>query len=103
MTEGGLYTVRWAPDRDPWTNEEPVSLDTQIVRGDAPESGAILDLVPWMSTMGHGIDGAVEITELEPGTYRSSWTFTMPGPWDVRIDIDGSGGSDHLVLTTHVQ
>ncbi len=104
VTDGGLYTLIWAPDRDPWPDNELVELAMAIERdAGVPEVGALLDVNPWMPTMGHGIAGAVEIEEPEPGIYLASWEFSMPGPWQVEITIDGSNGSDRLVLATQVQ
>lgn len=101
---GGLYTLDVQ-----WTPEPPVSGDVVlgIVLGDAatgePVTGATLDLTPWMVDMGHGVQGDVVETEIGEGSYEVAFAFSMPGPWQITVDIIGPAGQDQAVWDVDVE
>jgi len=59
----------------------------------APASGLVLDIVPWMPTMGHGTSTLPSISETSPGVYlATALNLFMPGLWVLRTTITGAPG-----------
>lgn len=62
-------------------------------------SGAELTVTPYMPQHHHGSPTVPESEQLENGTYRVTGVeFTMPGFWEITIDVDGGGVSDTVRL-----
>lgn len=57
-------------------------------------------VVPWMPSMGHGVEEEVSVTKLGEGQYRASnVTFSMRGKWELRILLkDGDLIKDEATL-----
>ena len=52
--------------------------------------GVELAVLPWMPSMGHGIDGNPRITVLGPGDFEvSDLDLFMPGAWELRLTLTG--------------
>lgn len=103
-SDAGLYEILYAATPDP-----PVAGDTELAlfleeaeTGD-PVVGAGLEVEPWMPSMNHGITGEVEVTELGDGDYVAAWAYSMPGYWEVTVDIDTEAGIDFVVLGFDVE
>jgi len=69
----------------------------------APALDAALDVVPWMPAMDHGIMGEVTVTDMGDGTYEAEWVYSMPGTWEVTVDVDADAGTDMVVLEFDVE
>ncbi len=80
-------------------------LDVHVTGHDSGEgvTGATLAVEPWMVSMDHGIQDTPQIDEGNDGHYDVSFAFSMPGSWEVRVDIDAAHGQDDAVVTFDVQ
>lgn len=58
-----------------------------------PVNDATFEMVPWMTSMGHGASGSVQPTLLADGVYQGKVMFSMPGDWDVTVKVTLSGAS----------
>jgi len=104
-TDDGLYMVAYSTDPTP-----PLAGDTVLMLeimdvGDnhAPVLDAVLDIEPWMPAMNHGIMGDVTVMEMGEGTYEAEWAYSMPGGWEVTVDVDADAGTDSVVLGFEVE
>jgi hypothetical protein len=102
-TDAGLYDLLLEPSADPWTAGEPISLDVTVEHKGEPVEGATLFVEPWMPDHGHGISDPPSVRELGNGTYQASWAFSMPGAWELTIDVQAEPGSDTAVVRYDVQ
>lgn len=71
------------------------------VRDDAGNtlSTAQLTVTPYMPQHHHGSPSVPEVEQLENGTYRvTRIEFTMPGYWELTIDVSSAGVDDSLRL-----
>jgi hypothetical protein len=60
-------------------------------------TGAQLDAEPWMPSMGHGSPVKPSTTEIGAGEYRiEDLSYTMPGKWEVRVDVSAGGVTDRF-------
>jgi hypothetical protein len=51
-------------------------------------AGLTVGVQPWMPAMGHGVSMPVKVSHDSTGTYSATnLFFTMPGDWEVRIQI----------------
>lgn len=100
-TDDGLYVVSVAPDPDPPVAGD-AALDLDVTADDEPAEGLLLTVEPWMPSMGHGVHDAPVVEEIGDGAYRAEWVYTMPGEWEVRLDLKGPAGDDTLTLTFDV-
>ena len=82
-----------------------VSLDVLLMDHATMEGveGATLVVEPWMPAHNHGIEGTPAVSDDGGGTYTVDFAFSMPGVWEVRIDIDGASGVDRVVAELEVQ
>jgi hypothetical protein len=98
----GVYVLELSLDPDP-----PVTGDTRLavllLAGDAAVEGAALTLTPWMPEHGHGVGAAPRVTELGDGAYEADFAWSMPGAWEVTIDIEADGGPDTAVVAVEVE
>jgi hypothetical protein len=59
----------------------------------SPVNDATFEMVPWMTSMGHGASGSVQPTLLADGVYQGKVMFSMPGDWDVTVKVTLGGAS----------
>jgi hypothetical protein len=63
----------------------------------ADDGGDVTDadvlVTPWMTAHAHGIDTAPEVTELGDGLYEAAFAFSMPGTWELQVDVDDGAGT----------
>ncbi len=99
-----LYTVHATPDPTEVIAREDVTYDFHVHTSDDHEvvEGATLTVTPWMPAHGHGIDDEVVVVELGEGHYEATFQFSMPGEWELQIDIDGDAGVGEVVVTQTV-
>lgn len=86
--ERGLeITAYFTPD-PPVVGENTLHIRVEDLNG-LPQTGAVVIVDPQMPAMGHGSSAEPVVTEDdEPGDYTASpVTFTMPGEWEVTIDV----------------
>ncbi|MCB9686728.1 MAG: hypothetical protein H6738_20445 [Alphaproteobacteria bacterium] len=53
---------------------------------------------PWMPDHGHGVSEPPVIDALGDGTWEATWTWSMAGAWEVRLDADGHEGAIDVVV-----
>lgn len=69
------------------------------VAGNRDVEGALITVVPWMPTMGHGVLSTPRVIERGAGLYAiENLEASMEGTWELRIDIDGVEGPDSAVF-----
>lgn len=70
---------------------EDVTATAHVQRHDdlSPVTGAQVVFEPWMPMHDHGIPDEVVVNELDGGVYEGTFAFSMPGSWELRIDIGG--------------
>lgn len=70
----------------------------------APVTGARLAVGGGMPQHGHGLPTRPRVTgEIGNGTYLvEGMKFSMPGWWNIKFDIQGTGGADKVTFNTVV-
>ncbi|MET0404036.1 MAG: FixH family protein [Cystobacter sp.] len=69
------------------------------VAGGQPVQGLTLSVQPWMTSMGHGISESPRVTPLGPGRFEvSGLDLFMPGAWELRLSLTGTGGREQAVV-----
>ena len=67
-------------------------------------TGATLAVYAWMPVHGHSMSSAGAVFELGDGTYRiEQVAFTMPGRWELRIDVSALSAQDSLSFPVDVR
>lgn len=66
------------------------------------DSTASMTVQPWMPDHDHGISPGPTVTVAEDGRLQADWMFSMPGRWELTLDIDGAAGSDTVVVAYDV-
>ncbi|MFP4598508.1 MAG: FixH family protein [Persicimonas sp.] len=65
---------------------------------------ATITVEPWMPGHGHGSPETPSVTETSAGNYHvTNIVYSMPGTWDLRIDVDTDEVSDRFVVTYEVE
>lgn len=87
--------VRAAPDQPPSRGSIAVEYRISDATTDAPEEGIGLDVLPWMTAMGHGTSVMPTVTPKGDGLYvLTNVDLFMPGRWELRSTLSGPV-SDH--------
>ncbi len=67
-------------------------------------SGAELTVVPWMPGHGHGSPKTPEVIEEGDGTYLvTNLFYSMPGHWELQIDVVDEHFADTFVVDLQVE
>lgn len=104
LTDGGLYRMILSQDPDPAVSGPTViTLGLHEAARGSPVTGARVDVVPWMPDHGHGIHGEPEVEERGGGGYEISFSYTMPGTWELSWTVEAEPGVDTLVQVVEVQ
>jgi hypothetical protein len=103
-SESGLYQGTFTFDPDPSiTGDNTLHAMLSTAEGEAV-TDATVSVEPWMPSMGHGSSTTPVVHDMGEGNYHiESLTFTMPGSWEVRIEVDAVQGEDGFVLPREVQ
>jgi hypothetical protein len=104
MGEQMKYHVQLTPEPSPPVAGDVV-LDVTLMDHATMEgvAGATLTVEPWMVAMNHGVEGTPTVSDDGGGDYTVGFAFSMPGSWEVRIDIDGASGVDRVVAELEVE
>ena len=78
-------------DPDPPIAGEVASTLTLTFSDGTPVTGPV-EVVPWMPAHGHGISEDVVAEELEDGVYTTTFTYSMPGTWELQVTADDEYG-----------
>lgn len=102
-TDAGLYDLVLTPDPDPpVAGDAALDIAIAVVATGAALEGAAVTVEPWMTDMGHGTPEPPVVEETGGGAYRATWTYSMPGTWDVTVGVDGEAGVDSATVVYDV-
>ncbi len=83
--------VRTAPQQPPSRGLQEVELAVTDASTGAPETGLVLDVLPWMPAMGHGASIVTSVREDSPGIYVvTDVDLFMAGTWELRTNVSGA-------------
>lgn len=104
VSEQGLFEAHVTPDpSQPSTGDNTLMLHVMDMEDNGVE-GLALDVEPWMPHHGHGSPEEPVVMEKDNGMYMvTNLVYSMPGRWEVRIDVDDGEVSDRFVLKYSVQ
>lgn len=70
----------------------------------APVSGATIEVEPFMPGHGHGTPEVPSVADDDEGMYTiSNIKYTMPGAWELRIDVSAGGIQDRIIADYEVK
>ena len=104
VSEQGLYEAHITPDpAEPQTGDNELTIHL-MDRDGADVEGADLGVEPWMPAHGHGSPETPVVEELGGGTYVvTNVVYSMPGHWEIRIEIKNGDVSDRMVVDYDVE
>lgn len=105
ISDGGTYHLDLTLDpAEPVAGEEVLASLLVMTRADmASLTDATVEIEPWMPMHGHGISDPVAVEELGDGLYEGRFVFSMPGSWELRIQIEAEPGTDGATAPVEVQ
>ena len=105
-SDGGAYHMELTLSPGaPVTGEGTTTTLTVLHHEDlSPVLDATVGMTPWMPMHDHGIADDVVVEDLGEGVYEGTFAFSMPGSWELRLDIDDGAeiGADTAVATVEV-
>lgn len=103
LTDGGSFAVD-ADTTEVGTGWQDVDLTiVDAGTGEALE-GLVVEVEPYMTSMGHGSSEETEVEDLGEGVYRVHAYYTMPGTWDLLGTVgDGSVIEDFTLTVESVE
>lgn len=103
-SEGGHFQASFTHDpASPQTGDAELHFDLFDAGGEVVADAAI-SVEPWMPAHGHGSPETPSVMEMSAGNYHvTNIVYSMPGTWDLRIDVDTGEVSDRFVVTYEVQ
>jgi hypothetical protein len=104
VSDNGAFEAHLTPDPNPpVTGNNTFDMHLMDANGEAV-SGATVTVEPWMPAHGHGSSEEPKVEEKMDGMYTiTDVVFTMPGHWEVRIDVSHHATDDRLVSSYDVQ
>jgi hypothetical protein len=104
QSKNGVLRGSFAPEPNPpSTGDNALSISLMDDQG-AALAGADVGIEPWMPSMGHGSSTTPQMTELGAGAYRATnIQFTMPGHWELRVQVEAGAHSDSFLLEYDVK
>jgi hypothetical protein len=104
VSQSGHFEAHLSPTpAAPVTGENTLHIHLMDPEGNGL-TGASVAVEPWMPAHGHGSPEEPVVEEASDGVYTvSNLVYSMPGHWEVRIDITHDDTSDRLVAEYDVQ
>lgn len=102
-TTDGLYVVHLEARPRPLVAGEATTLTVEIEVDDLPVADTTLAVEPWMPDHGHGVSPAPTVAADLDGVHTATWTYSMPGRWELTLRVDGPDGQDHAKVGYDVQ
>jgi hypothetical protein len=102
----GVYRVALVPpDEAPAINQMHSWKVKLATAQGTPVQGARIGVAGGMPQHGHGFPTQPRVTrEIEQGTYLlEGMKFSMPGWWELKLNIQGAGGADGVTFNTLVE
>ena len=89
-TDGGSFTVAWAPSPDPIALSEEFDLAITVAdAGGGPPAGARLGVDATMPAHGHGMPVLPTVSEQAPGQFLAEGLlFQMAGGWVLELVVE---------------
>lgn len=104
-SESGALTieVRTSPEQPP--TRGVLTIEYRIHDASGPRDDLELDVLPWMTAMGHGASTKPSVHALDDGHYVVEGVqCVMPGSWELRTTLTAGGGAtDHATPTLDVR
>lgn len=98
-TDGGSWTVAYAPDPDPIPGNAEFALDITVESNAGPATGATIIVTADMPQHGHGMNQEPVVTGAD-GAYRADgMLFHMTGDWRLLVDVTGDSGTETAEFT----
>lgn len=100
-TDAGAFSLDLdlTPD-PPVAGEATLRIDAWDAQGDAVQP--TLALTPWMPVHGHGVSEDPAYTDVDGGV-EATFAWSMPGEWELRIEVSDGDVSDSVVVPVEVQ
>jgi len=100
-SDEGLFTVTLKMTaQHPAVGDNPFTLTIRDARSGAGVEKAAIEVIPWMTMHGHGSSKKAAVRETGGGLYTvHNVYFTMPGTWDLMVNINKKGKKDSLTFT----
>ena len=105
VSEDGHFAIDFTADPDPPTTGDN-TLIIHLVDSEAGEAitGAELEVEPWMPGHGHGSPQVPSVTEEGDGEYLvENIYYSMPGYWELHIDVTDNGTTDTFTIAFDVE
>jgi len=103
VTDGGLYALTLSPVPDPPV-AGPAALELLVTDLDGfAVEGAGIALDIWMPDHGHGVSQPPIVSDRGDGEYTAEWTYSMPGYWELTVEVSGPEGEDNVVVAYDVR
>ncbi len=103
VTHDGLYTLFLEPERAPFHAGDTSRLTVQVNAEGQPANECALKITPFMPDHNHGISQPPTIEDIDQSAFQASWMFTMPGYWEVTIEVDCADGNDTAKAAYNVE
>jgi hypothetical protein len=98
-TDGGTWTVTYAPDPDPIPGNAEFALDITVEGAGGAATGATIAVTADMPQHGHGMNQEPVVSGAD-GTYRADgMLFHMTGDWRLVVDVTGDAGTESAEFT----
>jgi len=103
-SKADLYRARFVPDPEPPATGQN-ALDITLEASDGkPVEGATIAIEPWMPAHGHGSSAVPVVQGVGGGSYHATeLVYTMPGQWELRVDVSAGAGDDQFAVPLDVQ
>lgn len=99
-TDAGLFALQLAGDPLPAIAGEVFTLEIGVDGA----TNAAFALEPWMPEHGHGIPDAPVVTAGDDANaFVATWIYSMPGYWEVQLDVTADEGGDGVTLAWNVE
>ena len=99
-TDGGSWTVSWAPTPDPIPLSETFFVQVTVAGDAAPVSVAVDATMP---SHGHGMNVAPVTADNGDGTWTAEpLKFHMEGVWEIQVQVEEEDGSTELAVFNYV-
>jgi hypothetical protein len=100
----GAFLASFTPEPGlPVTGDNALGIELRDAKG-SPVEHATIAIEPWMPAHGHGSHVQPKLSELGGGAYRAEDIyFTMPGAWELTLDVIDGSQRDTFVLSYDVK
>jgi len=98
----GLYRLELEAVPQPYIAGRTAELYIEVASEGGLDPTAEVSVKPWMPDHDHGISPGPVVEVDGDGRLRAEWVFSMPGYWELTLQLDGVAGSDRAVVAYEV-